>query len=203
MHNQGNIYIEPSNVPSVNNPQPAKSKKLPYVLLMIIVALLMLGVGIFIGLNLVKSNDTIAESEAQKTTNDSLNAPLSDEKQSEIDAYMDEVWAILQESGPDTYIETYQQKIDSESNKYVKAQYYLNRAVSLYTYDTNEENSFAHSEQILSDAYNAEKLYPDANSAYAIFSYEAEFGDDEKANEYEKIADERIEKQERWLKWRL
>lgn len=197
MHNQGNIYIEPSNVPSVNNPQPAKSKKLPYVLLMIIVALLMLGVGIFIGLNLVKSNDTIAESEAQKTTNDSLNAPLSDEKQSEIDAYMDEVWAILQESGPDTYIETYQQKIDSESNKYVKAQYYLNRAVSLYTYDTNEENSFAHSEQILSDAYNAEKLYPDANSAYAIFSYEAEFGDDEKANEYEKIADERIEKQER------
>lgn len=197
MHNQGNIYIEPSNVPSVNNPQPAKSKKLPYVLLMIIVALLMLGVGIFIGLNLVKSNDTIAESEAQKTTNDSLNAPLSDEKQSEIDAYMDEVWAILQESGPDTYIETYQQKIDSESNKYVKAQYYLNRAVSLYTYDTNEGNSFAHSEQILSDAYNAEKLYPDANSAYAIFSYEAEFGDDEKANEYEKIADERIEKQER------
>lgn len=203
MHNQGNIYIEPSNVPSVNNPQPAKSKKLPYVLLMIIVALLMLGVGIFIGLKLVKSNDTIAESEAQKTTNDSLNVPLSDEKQSEIDAYMDEVWAILQESGPDTYIETYQQKIDSESNKYVKAQYYLNRAVSLYTYDTNEENSFAHSEQILSDAYNAEKLYPDANSAYAIFSYEAEFGDDEKANEYEKIADERIEKQERWLKWRL
>ena len=197
MHNQGNIYIEPSNVPSVNNPQPAKSKKLPYVLLMIIVALLMLGVGIFIGLNLVKSNDTIAESEAQKTTNDSLNAPLSDEKQSEIDAYMDEVWVILQESGPDTYIETYQQKIDSESNKYVKAQYYLNRAVSLYTYDTNEGNSFAHSEQILSDAYNAEKLYPDANSAYAIFSYEAEFGDDEKANEYEKIADERIEKQER------
>lgn len=203
MYNQGNIYIEPSNVPSVNNPQPAKSKKLPYVLLMIIVALLMLGVGIFIGLNLVKSNDTIAESEAQKTTNDSLNAPLSDEKQSEIDAYMDEVWVILQESGPDTYIETYQQKIDSESNKYVKAQYYLNRAVSLYTYDTNEGNSFAHSEQILSDAYNAEKLYPDANSAYAIFSYEAEFGDDEKANEYEKIADERIEKQERWLKWRL
>lgn len=203
MYNQGNIYIEPSNVPSVNNPQPAKSKKLPYVLLMIIVALLMLGVGIFIGLNLVKSNDTIAESEAQETTNDSLNVPLSDEKQSEIDAYMDEVWAILQESGPDTYIETYQQKIDSESNKYVKAQYYLNRAVSLYTYDTNEENSFAHSEQILSDAYNAEKLYPDANSAYAIFSYEAEFGDDEKANEYEKIADERIEKQERWLKWRL
>lgn len=197
MYNQGNIYIEPSNVPSVNNPQPAKSKKLPYVLLMIIVALLMLGVGIFIGLNLVKSNDTIAESEAQETTNDSLNVPLSDEKQSEIDAYMDEVWAILQESGPDTYIETYQQKIDSESNKYVKAQYYLNRAVSLYTYDTNEENSFAHSEQILSDAYNAEKLYPDANSAYAIFSYEAEFGDDEKANEYEKIADERIEKQER------
>ena len=203
MYNQGNIYIEPSNVPSVNNPQPAKSKKLPYVLLMIIVALLMLGVGIFIGLNLVKSNDTIAESEAQETTNDSLNVSLSDEKQSEIDAYMDEVWAILQESGPDTYIETYQQKIDSESNKYVKAQYYLNRAVSLYTYDTNEENSFAHSEQILSDAYNAEKLYPDANSAYAIFSYEAEFGDDEKANEYEKIADERIEKQERWLKWRL
>jgi hypothetical protein len=197
MYNQGNIYIEPSNVPSVNNPQPAKSKKLPYVLLMIIVALLMLGVGIFIGLNLVKSNDTIAESEAQETTNDSLNVSLSDEKQSEIDAYMDEVWAILQESGPDTYIETYQQKIDSESNKYVKAQYYLNRAVSLYTYDTNEENSFAHSEQILSDAYNAEKLYPDANSAYAIFSYEAEFGDDEKANEYEKIADERIEKQER------
>lgn len=203
MYNQGNIYIEPSNVPSVNNPQPAKSKKLPYVLLMIIVALLMLGVGIFIGLNLVKSNDTIAESEAQKTTNDSLNLPISDEKQSETDAYMDEVWAILQESGPDTYIETYQQKIDSESNKYVKAQYYLNRAVSLYTYDTNEENSFAHSEQILSDAYNAEKLYPDANSAYAIFSYEAEFGDDEKANEYEKIADERIEKQERWLKWQL
>lgn len=203
MYNQGNIYIEPSNVPSVNNPQPAKSKKLPYVLLMIIVALLMLGVGIFIGLNLVKSNDTIAESEAQETTNDSLNVPLSDEKRSEIDAYMDEVWAILQESGPDTYIETYQQKIDSESNKYVKAQYYLDRAVSLYTYDTNEENSFAHSEQILSDAYNAEKLYPDANSAYAIFSYEAEFGDDEKANEYEKIADERIEKQERWLKWRL
>lgn len=198
MHNQGNIYIEPSNVPSVNNPQPAKSKKLLYaLLLMIIIALLMLGVGIFIGLNLVKSNDTIAESEAQETTNDSLNVPLSDEKQSEIDAYMDEVWAILQESGPDTYIETYQQKIDSESNKYVKAQYYLNRAVSLYTYDTNEENSFAHSEQILSDAYNAEKLYPDANSAYAIFSYEAEFGDDEKANEYEKIADERIEKQER------
>lgn len=197
MYNQGNIYIEPSNVPSVNNPQPAKSKKLPYVLLMIIVALLMLGVGIFIGLNLVKSNDTIAESEAQETTNDSLNVPLSDEKRSEIDAYMDEVWAILQESGPDTYIETYQQKIDSESNKYVKAQYYLDRAVSLYTYDTNEENSFAHSEQILSDAYNAEKLYPDANSAYAIFSYEAEFGDDEKANEYEKIADERIEKQER------
>ena len=197
MYNQGNIYIEPSNVPSVNNPQHAKSKKLPYVLLMIIVALLMLGVGIFIGLNLVKSNDTIAESEAQETTNDSLNVSLSDEKQSEIDAYMDEVWAILQESGPDTYIETYQQKIDSESNKYVKAQYYLNRAVSLYTYDTNEGNSFAHSEQILSDAYNAEKLYPDANSAYAIFSYEAEFGDDEKASEYEKIADERIEKQER------
>ena len=197
MYNQGNIYIEPSNVPSVNNPQPAKSKKLPYVLLMIIVALLMLGGGIFIGVNLVKSNDTIAESEAQETTNDSLNVPLSDEKRSEIDAYMDEVWAILQESGPDTYIETYQQKIDSESNKYVKAQYYLDRAVSLYTYDTNEENSFAHSEQILSDAYNAEKLYPDANSAYAIFSYEAEFGDDEKANEYEKIADERIEKQER------
>ena len=197
MYNQGNIYIEPSNVPSVNNPQHAKSKKLPYVLLMIIVALLMLGVGIFIGLNLVKSNDTIAESEAQETTNDSLNVPLSDEKQSEIDTYMDEMWAILQESGPDTYIETYQQKIDSESNKYVKAQYYLNRAVSLYTYDTNEGNSFAHSEQILSDAYNAEKLYPDANSAYAIFSYEAEFGDDEKASEYEKIADERIEKQER------
>ena len=199
MHDQGSIYIEPSNTPSPNNPpQPPKSKKLIYVLLMIIVAFLMLGVGICIGFNLAKPSETITKSDAQKTTNDnSLSPPISDEKQSEIDAYMDKVWDILQESGPDTYINTYQQKIDSESSKYIKAQYYLNRAASLYTYDTNENNSFAHSAQILSDAYDAEKLYPDTNSAYAIFSYEAEFGDDEKANEYEKIANERIEKQER------
>ena len=199
MHDQGNVYIEPSNTPSPNiPPQPPKSKKLIYVLLMIIVAFLMLGVGICIGFNLAKPSETITKSDAQKTTNDnSLSPPISDEKQSEIDAYMDKVWDILQESGPDTYINTYQQKIDSESSKYIKAQYYLNRAASLYTYDTNENNSFAHSAQILSDAYDAEKLYPDTNSAYAIFSYEAEFGDDEKANEYEKIANERIEKQER------
>lgn len=200
MHDQGNIYIEPSNTPTppVNNPQPPKSKKLIYVLLMIVVAFSMLGIGICIGLNLTKPNETIAESDTQKTTdNTSFNSPISDEKQSEIDTYMDKMWDILQESGPDTYINTYQQKIDSESNKYIKAQYYLNRAASLYTYDTNENNSFTHSKQILSDAYDAEKLYPDTNSAYAIFTYEAEFGDDEKANEYEKIANERIEKQER------
>lgn len=202
MHDQSIVYIEPSNTntptPPAHNPKPAKSKKFIYILSIIIVAFSMFGIGIFVGSNLAKPNETIAESSTQETTtSDSSNSPISDEKQSEIDAYMDEVWAILQESGPDTYIETYQQKIDSESNKYIKAQYYLNRAASLYTYDTNEDNSFAHSEQILSDAYNAEKLYPDANSAYAIFSYEAEFGDDEKANEYEKIADERIEKQER------
>ena len=197
MHDQGNIYIEPSVTHSANNPQPAKSKQLIYALSMIIVALLMLGVGIFIGSNLIKPTESIAESDTQETTNNSLDSPISDEKQSEIDAYMDEMWAILQESGPDKFISTYQKKIDSESNKYIQAQYYLNRAVSLYTYDTDKDNSFAHSRQILSDAYNAEKLYPDANSAYAIFSYEAEFGDDEKANEYEKIANERIEKQER------
>lgn len=199
MHDQGNIYIEPSNTPTppINNPQPPKSKKLIYVLLMIFVAFSMLGIGICIGLNLTKPNETIAESDTQKTTdNNSLDSSISDEKQSEIDTYMDKMWDILQKSGPDTYINTYQQKIDSESNKYIKAQYYLNRAASLYTYDTNENNSFAHNAQILSDAYDAEKLYPDANSAYAIFTYEAEFGDDEKANEYEKIANERIEKQE-------
>ena len=71
-----------------------------------------------------------------------------------------------------------------------KAVLYASRAGVLYNYDI-ENRSSEYSAQILADVYSAEELYPSGNTAYLIYYYEQEFGNDAVAKEYLKVAEER------------
>lgn len=66
---------------------------------------------------------------------------------------------------------------------------YSKRFGALYNYSASNDNKYI--EQILYDAYAADGLSPDANTAYSIYMAEALAGNTEKANEWLNISEER------------
>lgn len=81
------------------------------------------------------------------------------------------------------------EQLDRTSDVQEKADIYAMRAGVLYNMSDNGQ----YTQQILSDAYTAEELKPSGNTAYLIYYYEHEFGNDVVAEEYLKIAEERGE----------
>ena len=87
------------------------------------------------------------------------------------------------------YMAEMEERISSAETDEEKAELYLSRAGELYIRQQTGEGDF--SEAILEDAYMAERINPTMDTAYDIYVYESEFGDDKKAEQYLKLAEER------------
>lgn len=89
-------------------------------------------------------------------------------------------------------ITNFQTIIDNTSNTDEKAKLLEERAETLYLI-SNSENIFR--EQILKDALEADSLVKTARSASILKDYYHNFGDEEKANYYETLFYNRVEKE--------
>lgn len=87
------------------------------------------------------------------------------------------------------YIKLSEAEIESASDDKTKSEMYLNRAGLVSNYLSNPEYDFK--AQVLSDAQKAERLNPTAYTAFFLSQCEQNYGDEAKAQEYRKIADER------------
>ena len=84
---------------------------------------------------------------------------------------------------------SYQKQIDAATSDELKAELYLNRALTLYNIMQNTENDT--SAQVLSDLYAADNLNPTAYTADLISIYEGIFGNQEASEKYHDLALER------------
>ena len=81
-------------------------------------------------------------------------------------------------------------QIEFTDDEEAKSIIYASRAGVLYSFDVENEST-KYGEQVLSDAYNAEKHNATGETAYLIYTYEQVYGDSAAAEEYLNIAEER------------
>lgn len=88
------------------------------------------------------------------------------------------------------YIDEINDKIEKTDNSQEKAVLYSERAgyISIYASKWNDDKLKV---DVLTDAYKAEELNPTADTAYDVYFYEREFGDEEKSNQYYNLSVER------------
>ena len=86
----------------------------------------------------------------------------------------------------DGIVEKMQQAIDEAVDNESKSIMLLNRAYMMYNATLDGETKY--NEQILRDAYLAEKINPTIQTAIGIHEFEKAFGDTDKAEEYLEIA---------------
>ena len=89
----------------------------------------------------------------------------------------------------DDYLEWIDEQISNTTDPEEKANLYMGGSIQLSNFQVQDGANY--SEKILEYAYKAEELYPSAQSAYLIYSFENKFGNKEVADEFLNIAKER------------
>lgn len=151
-------------------------------LITILVVLIVLIIGLSVGIWFLAQNNG---GENQKVENEEMQGDQEVLDFLNENEYEEE----YEEYTAENYIKWINDDIEKTTDPEEKAELYIYLAGQLYNFQLSGAGDYK--DIILESSYKAESIYPTINSAYAIYMFESEFGNEEKALEYLNIAKER------------
>jgi len=184
-----NVPIEqppsPISFPTPENlDRPQSPRRLRWIVLTIVVMAAVVG-GVYC---IVQLSGQETESETS-TPLAKTETPLERYERQAIERY-DLVYDDLRSGDADKAIQTYQKLIDQAADDITRATLCLEIASALYQQRGQYGNKY--DQDILTYAYQSDKLAPSLQAISDMIMYEREFGDLQKVAEYEQLLQERI-----------
>ena len=157
----------------------ADSKKRNLFIILMALVVIVIVLASLLVVNIIKNQDDVGTD----------SGAITDEKDIIDDKILEAITRFSQYQSLDELIHYTNIQLANAKTDEEKAAIYIDRAREFYFRMKNSDVDL--SKEVLSDSYEAEKIYPTSESAWRIYMYENAFGSKEKAEEYLEISKER------------